>query len=75
MGLDGIYLRVLRNLAEVIVKLLSTIYQHSWSTREVPEDRRLANVTLIYKKDHKEDMGACQPDFSAREGDGIDHLE
>lgn len=36
-----------RELVEVITKLLSIIYQHSWSTTEVPEDLRLANVTAI----------------------------
>ena len=35
MGPDEIHPRVLRELIEVIVKLLSTMYQHSWSTREV----------------------------------------
>ena len=41
---------MLRELAEVIAKLLSIIYQRSLLTGEVPEDWRLANVTLIYKK-------------------------
>ena len=52
---------VLRLLVEVIAKLLSTIYQHSWSTREVPEDWRFANVTSIYKKGRKEDLGNYRP--------------
>lgn len=38
MGPDGIHLRALRELAEVIAKLLYTIYQCSWSIREVSED-------------------------------------
>ena len=38
MGPDGIHLRVLRKLAEVTAKLLSTIYQYSKSTGEVPND-------------------------------------
>ncbi|KAK4817636.1 hypothetical protein QYF61_021782 [Mycteria americana] len=33
----------------------------SWLTREVPVDWRLANVTPIYKKGHKEDPGNCRP--------------
>lgn len=45
MGSEGIHSRVLKVLAEVIAKPLSTIYRHSWSTAEVPEDWRLANVT------------------------------
>ena len=54
-------MRVLRELAEVIAKTVSTIYQHSCSTREVPEDWRLANVTPIYKKGCKEDPGNYRP--------------
>ena len=41
MGPDGIHLRMLRELAEVIARLYSIIYQCSWSTREVPEDWRV----------------------------------
>ena len=46
---------------EVIAKLLSIICQCSWSTREVPEDWRLANMTPIYKNSRKEDPGNCRP--------------
>jgi len=42
-------------------KPFSIIYQQSWLTGEVPDDRRLANVTPIYKKDQKEDPGNCRP--------------
>ena len=56
MGPEGIHLRVLRELAEVIFKLLSTIYQCSWSTGEVPEDWRLTNVTPVYKKGRNEQI-------------------
>jgi len=38
MGLDGIHPRVLRELAEELVKPLSIIYQQSWLTGEVPDD-------------------------------------
>ena len=50
MGLDEIHLRVLRELAEVIAKSISTIFQRTLSTGEVPEDWRLANVIPIYKR-------------------------
>ncbi|KFP41737.1 hypothetical protein N324_06633, partial [Chlamydotis macqueenii] len=55
MGPDGIHSRVLRELAEVLTKPLSIVYQQSWQTVEVPVDWRLANVTPIYKKGQKED--------------------
>ena len=61
MGPGRVHPRVLRVLAEVIAKLCSTIYQQSWSTGEVPDDWRLANVTLSCKKDCKEDLGNYRP--------------
>ncbi|KFQ82293.1 hypothetical protein N337_01910, partial [Phoenicopterus ruber ruber] len=61
MGPDGIHPRVLRELVEVLTKPLSIIYQQSWLKREVPVDWRLANVTPIYKKGRKEDLGNCRP--------------
>ncbi|GAB0203778.1 hypothetical protein GRJ2_002843400 [Grus japonensis] len=54
MGLDGIHPRVLRELAEVLPKPLSIIYQQSWLTGEVPVDWRLANAMPIHKKGWKE---------------------
>ncbi|KAK4833030.1 hypothetical protein QYF61_027412 [Mycteria americana] len=55
MGPDGIHPRVLRELAEVLTKPLSIVYQQSWLTGEVPVDCRLANVIPIYKKGQNED--------------------
>ena len=47
IGLDGLHPRVLRELVVVIAELLSSIYQHSWLSGEVPESWRLADVTPI----------------------------
>ena len=60
MGPDEIHPRVLRELAEVITELLSIICQCSLLTGEVPEERRLANVTPIYKKGCREDPRELQ---------------
>ena len=35
---EGVHLRVLRELAEVLIKTLSIIYQQSWLSGEVPVD-------------------------------------
>ncbi|KAK4828534.1 hypothetical protein QYF61_027210, partial [Mycteria americana] len=61
MGPDEIHSRVLKELAEVLTKPLSIIYQQSWLTGEVPVDWRLANVTPIFKKGRKEDPGNYRP--------------
>ncbi|KFQ05584.1 hypothetical protein N329_06359, partial [Haliaeetus albicilla] len=61
MGPDGIHPRVLKELAEVLAEPLSIIYQQSWSTGEVPDDWRLANVTPIYKKGQRDDLGNDRP--------------
>ncbi|RMC10190.1 hypothetical protein DUI87_12990 [Hirundo rustica rustica] len=56
-GPAGIHPRVMKELADELVKLLSIIYQQSWLTGEVPGDWKLANVTPIHKKGGKGDTG------------------
>ena len=54
MGPDGMCPRVLRELAEMISEPLSIIFDMSWRTGEVPEDWRIASVTVVIRKDQKE---------------------
>ncbi|KAK4832341.1 hypothetical protein QYF61_021870 [Mycteria americana] len=61
MGPDEIHPRVLKELADVLTKPLSIMYQQSWLTGKVPADWRLANVTPIFKKGRKEDPGNYRP--------------
>ncbi|KAK4813827.1 hypothetical protein QYF61_001831 [Mycteria americana] len=61
MGPDEIHPRVLKELADVLTKPLSIIYQQSWLMGEVPAEWRLANVTPIFKKGQKEDPGNYKP--------------
>lgn len=61
MGTDGIHPGVLRELADMIVKLLATIYQCFWRARKVSEDRGLVNVIPIYKKSRKGNVGSYRP--------------
>ena len=60
-GSDGVYARVLGELANVITKLLSIIFQWSWDSGEVPFDCKLAKVVPIFKKVKKEDPGNYRP--------------
>ena len=61
MGPDGLHLRVIRELADVVAKPLSIILQQTWLTGDVPVDWRLANVTPIFKKGRKDDPGSYRP--------------
>ena len=61
MGPDGMHPYVLRELAEIIAKQLSIILDRSWRTGEMPEDWSIANVTLVFKKGKKEDLGNYRP--------------
>ncbi|PKU27723.1 rna-directed dna polymerase from mobile element hypothetical protein [Limosa lapponica baueri] len=53
--------QMLRELADVIAKPLSIIFERSWRTGEVPEDWRKATVTPVFKKGKKEDTGNYRP--------------
>jgi len=57
MGPDGMHLRVLRDLADVIAEPLSIIFEMSWRTGEVPKDWRKASVTPIFKRARKRAQG------------------
>ncbi|KFP87798.1 hypothetical protein N311_03352, partial [Apaloderma vittatum] len=61
MGPDGIHPRILRELAGVLTRPLSFIYQPSWLTGKVPADWKTANITSIYKKGKKDDLGNYRP--------------
>ncbi|KAJ7419046.1 hypothetical protein WISP_56501 [Willisornis vidua] len=51
MGPDEMHPSILKELADVITKPLSMIFEQPWESREVPADWKLVNVVLIFKED------------------------
>ncbi|PKU34574.1 rna-directed dna polymerase from mobile element jockey-like [Limosa lapponica baueri] len=61
MGPDVVLLRVLKELTDVVAKLLSTIFEKLWLSSEVPSGGKRGNLALIFKKCRKEDPENYQP--------------
>ncbi|NXL24651.1 RTXE polymerase, partial [Setophaga kirtlandii] len=57
MGPVWIHLRILSELADVIVKSVSMPFEPCWASGEVPADWKLDNVVPVFKKGKKEDPG------------------
>lgn len=50
MGLEGIHLKVIREMANVITRPLSIIFPQLWESGEIPFDGKLVNIVPVFKK-------------------------
>lgn len=53
VGPDKMYLRVLKELADVVAKSHFMIFEKSWHSAEVSGDWGKGNIVSIFKKDRK----------------------
>ncbi|GAB0193858.1 mitochondrial enolase superfamily member 1 [Grus japonensis] len=57
VGPDGTHSQALKELADVIARPLSVIFDPSWQLGQVPKNWRKANATPIFNKGKEEDPG------------------
>eukprot|EP00061_Rhincodon_typus_P003341 g19857.t1 len=54
---DGVYPGILKEITEEVVEIMVVIFQDSLETGRVTEDRKMANVTSLFKKGGRQKTG------------------
>lgn len=57
IGQDCVHLRFPKELADVLAKLLSIVFEKLQLSGEVPSSWRKENISPIFEKERKEDLG------------------
>ena len=60
-GPDNMHPRVLREVAEQVSEMLTDSFNSSLESGQVPEDGRASNVTQLFKKESREELGNHRP--------------
>lgn len=61
MGTKGMHLRVMRDVASVLAKPLSIIFEKSWWSGEALGDQKTGDIAPIFKNGKTEDPGSYRP--------------
>ncbi|TRZ16483.1 hypothetical protein HGM15179_010612 [Zosterops borbonicus] len=61
MGHHEIQPRILKELADVMAKLLLMIFVWFWESREIPAEGKVSDIVLIFKKGKKGNPGNYRP--------------
>lgn len=60
VGCEKAYLRVLKQLDDIITKLTPNVFESSWKSEEIPCIVKITIISPIYEKGGKEDPVNCK---------------